>query len=252
MTGEPGRRPRRTVDCVRRWLREPGRFAEDLRRLFDPTRRSYRRLFRMTLRDWFLHHHRHVVFGQCSWMGVRTLKNPLDAWIYQEILHEVRPEVVIEIGSHVGGSTLYFAHLLDLLGAGIVISIDVDRTHFAAEHPRIVTITGDSADPKIVAEVARLAAGKRTLAIHDGDHVKDQVLRDLSAYSGMVSVGSYFIVEDGVIDLFDAGDGIGTRAAGPLAAVREFLRQHANFVVDRGRERYILTFSPMGFLKRVS
>ncbi len=184
-------------------------------------------------------------------MGVQALKNPFDAWIYQEIIYEVKPDVIIEIGSYEGGATLYLANLLDLLGKGMVISVDLDRTIFRVSHSRIVLVTGDSSSPETVAKVYELCAGKSVLVIHDADHTKKQVLKDLEAYSSLVSVNSYFIVEDGIIDLFRPGDSIGEFEEGPLAAVEEFISKNPNFVVDTERERYILTYNPKGFLKRV-
>ncbi len=184
-------------------------------------------------------------------MGVEALKNPLDAWIYQEIIYDVKPQVVIEIGSYSGGSTLYFAHLLDLLGSGVVISIDVDRSRFSVAHDRIEPITGDSSAPQVVRRVQELCDGKTCLVVHDGDHRKEKVLEDLETYSPFVTPGSYLIVEDGIIDLFRPRDGIGQFHSGPLAAIDEFLLRHPEFTVDSQRERYVITYNPRGFLRRV-
>lgn len=217
-----------------------------------PIRQPYHRLFKMTLRQWLLYHQRLVDDRKCRWMGVRAGKNPLDAWIYQEIIHDIKPDIVVEIGCAEGGSTLYLAHLLDAVGKGSVISIDIDRSNFHAEHDRIIPITGNSSDPETVAKVSELCRGKNALVIHDGDHTRDQVLRDLRAYEGFVGVGSYFIVEDGIIDLFVPGDGIRQCFHhGPLEAVEAFLKENASFTVDTELERYILTYNPKGFLKRV-
>lgn len=184
-------------------------------------------------------------------MGVRALKNPLDAWIYQEIIHEIKPDVVIEIGSAEGGGTLYLANLLDLVDKGKVISIDIDRSKYNVKHDRIVTITGDSASPEVVEKVAEQCNGKTVLVLHDGEHSREQVTKDLQAYSGFVSVNSYFIVEDGIIDLFKPKDSLGGRKDGPLIAVEQFIKNNSNFIVDKERERYILTYNPKGYLKRI-
>ena len=184
-------------------------------------------------------------------MGVHTIKNPLDAWIYQEIIYDVQPDVIIEIGSFEGGSTLYFAHLLDILGKGMVISIDIQRKIYNVEHNRIVVITGDSSSQEVILKVSELSTGKSVLIIHDGDHHKEQVLSDLQNYSKFVSLNSYFIVEDGIIDLFKPGDGIGSHREGPLAAAEQFLGKNRDFIADTERERYILTYNPRGFLKRI-
>jgi len=213
--------------------------------------RYYRRRFGMKLRRWLLYHQKEIVFDKCRWMGVPAMKNPFDAWIYQEIIHNVRPDVIVEIGSAEGGSTLYFAHLLDLLGKGCVVSVDVDRSRYAVRHPRIIVVTGDSSSPEVFDAVRRQCAGKTVLVVHDGDHHKEQVLKDLEQYAPLVTINSYFIVEDGLIDLFRPGDGMGVWFPGPLAAVQEFVRCRPDFVVDTECERYILTYNPRGYLKKV-
>ena len=221
-------------------------------RLLLPMREDYRRRWRMTLTQWLLHHQRAIVFENCRWMGVRSYKNPMDAWIYQEILYDVKPDVIVEIGSAHGGTTLYLAHLMDLIGKGAVVSVDIDRSKFSVSHPRIEEVTGDSGAPAVVARVSELCRDKSTVVIHDGDHSRDAVLRDLEAYGKLVSPGSYLIVEDGVMDLFRPGDGLGTFAPGPLAAIEAFLRVHPEFQVDLAQERYFMTYNPRGFLKRTS
>lgn len=219
-----------------------------------PLRRdSYDQKYAATLREWLIYHQKEIVFSQMNWMGVRILKNPMDAWIYQEVLYEIQPDVVVEIGSNYGGSTKYFANLLDIIGKGTVISIDIDRSRYSLEHDRVVVLTGNSADPEIISHVATLCRDKTVFVIQDGDHAKAQVLADLENYSPFVSVGSYFVVEDGIVDLFHDGDGMGFKEEepGPLAAVEAFLSRHDDFMVDDARERYILTYNPKGFLKRV-
>ncbi len=132
------------------------------------------------------------------------------------------------------------------------ISVDIDRSRFHVTHDRIRTVTGDSAAAETLRQVGALCEGKRGLVIHDADHNKGPVLRDLRAYARFVALGSYLIVEDGIVDLFRPGDGLGWFAEGPLAAVEQFVRENPNFVVDSTRERYVLTYNPKGFLKRVS
>jgi cephalosporin hydroxylase len=113
-------------------------------------------------------------------------------------------------------------------------------------------ITGDSSSYDTINKVAKICKGKSVLIIHDGDHRKDSVLKDLRAYSSFISLNSYFIVEDSISDLFKAGDGIGMFEDGPLKAIEQFLSENRNFVVDYECERYILTSNPKGFLKRIS
>ncbi|MBU1669549.1 MAG: cephalosporin hydroxylase family protein [Actinobacteria bacterium] len=210
----------------------------------------------MTLAQWLVYHQQEVhLKDNCSWMGIITYKNPLDIWIYQEIIHEVQPDVIVEIGSYAGGSTLFFAHMLDIIGKGIVVTIDIDRIVYEAEHPRIVTITGDSSSESVVGRVAELCEGRTVLVLHDGDHHAEQVIKDLRAYAPFVSVGSYLIVEDGISDQVRRGIGGGAfgdfPGGGPRAATREFLTECDDFIVDTSREHYILTYNPEGFLKRL-
>ncbi|MBU1670593.1 MAG: cephalosporin hydroxylase family protein [Actinobacteria bacterium] len=225
-----------------------------LRRVLRPERREYGGTFRMSVAAWLKAHQRD--FGRkAHWMGVKAEKNPLDSWIYQEIAYEVRPDAIIEIGSCAGGSTLMLAHFLDLVGKGKVISIDIDRERFVAEHERIIALTGNSRSPEIISKVEELCAGGSVLVIHDGDHGRDQVLADLEVYSRLVTVGSYLIVEDGIVDLFRPMSGAGIFGlwprGGPLPAIDRFLRDNPDFVIDQSRERYLITYNPHGYLKRI-
>jgi cephalosporin hydroxylase len=215
-----------------------------------PMRRDYRRRWDRGLRRWLIRYHTGILFDKVTWMGLPAWKNVLDAWIYQEIVHAVRPEIIIEIGNAHGGSTLYLAHLLDLVGRGEVIAVDIDHSQFQARHPRITTVTGDSLAPETLARVAELARGRQGLVIHDGDHSREHVLADLRAYAQFVQPGGYFIVEDTIIDLFRAGDGLGS-VNGPLGAVEQFVGEDPRFQIDAEREVFVLTFNPRGYLKRV-
>jgi cephalosporin hydroxylase len=201
--------------------------------------------------DWLLGLGAQIFEGGHHWMGVRALKNPLDAWVYQEIIHETRPEAVVELGSLYGGGTLFLAHMLDLLGGDrIVVSVDVNRDHYRAEHDRIVEITGDTASPEVVAKVQSLCSAKRTMVIHDADHHAHAVLQDLRNYGPLVSAGCYLIVEDGITDAMPSEKwGEGRADPGPFAASRQFRQEAPEFVVDAKRE-WQGTFNPRGFLRR--
>lgn len=229
----------------------PATFCRQLLHGGLPTRSDYRDRFRMTLKDWFLRHEREIVYQEPLWMGVRIIKNPLDLWIYQELIYRIQPDVILEIGSSYGGSTLYFANLLDLLGKGTVVSVDIDRSNYRIEHPRIHAITGDSGSPEVEKKVFQLCSGKKVLISHDASHYKEKVLSDMRRYSPLVPVGSYFVVEDGIYDLFSPLEGVGGFADGPFDAITEFLKENSSFEPDPKCERYVFTNHPMGFLKRV-
>jgi cephalosporin hydroxylase len=213
---------------------------------------AYDKKYSMTLREWLLNHQKNIVFSKCHWMGAKTLKNPLDAWIYQELIYTVKPDVIVEIGSYAGGSTLYFAHLLELMGNGMVISVDIDRANYKVSHKRITEFTGDSASPEVFQQVEQLCRGKAVLVMHDGGHEKEQVAKDLALYSKLVTRGSYFIVEDSIVDLFDEGEDLGTKYEGPMGAILEFIAENKHFEIDEECERYLLTYNQKGFLKRIS
>ena len=208
--------------------------------------RAYRDRYKMPSGDWLLHLYDELMENESTWMGVRALKNPLDTWIYQEILFRMRPDAIVELGSAQGGSTLFLCHMLDLLAldAGVV-SVDQTHENFRAKHPRITTVTGDTRDPEVVDRVRALAAGKNALVIHDASHEADIVLEDLRNYAPLVGPRGWLIVEDGVRD-YIAG------RPGPVDAVERFLAESEGFELDPSCERFLLTNNPKGFLKRVS
>lgn len=241
-----------------RWARNlklleenPALLAQKVSTWLRPMRKDYRRRWNLNLRRWLIRYQTDIAFDKITWMGVPAWKNVLDAWIYQQIIHEVRPEIIIEIGNANGGSTLYLANMLDLIGTGAVIAVDIDHSKFKVKHPRISLVTGDSAATQTLTAVESIAQGRTGLVIHDGDHSREHVLADLRAYARYVSPGSYLIVEDTVIDLFRSGDGLGN-VNGPLKAVEQFVRDDARFVIDLDSEFFLLTFNPQGYLKRVS
>lgn len=182
------------------------------------------------------------------WLGHRALKCPLDMWMYQEILHEVRPDVIVETGTFSGGSALYLANLCDILGSGRILTIDVDPQPDLPEHPRITYIRGSSTAPEVVDRVRELSQGQTVMAILDSDHHADHVLAEMRAYAPLIEIGSYLVVEDTNVNgnpvLPDWGPG-------PREAVQRFLGETDAFVVDREREKFFMTFNPGGYLKRV-
>ena len=234
----------------RLFVQDPRLFLKKLNTWFKPMRADYRRRWNRGLRHWMIRYQEELVFTRVTWMGTIARKMVLDAWVYQQILFEVKPDFVIEIGNAEGGSTKFLANMLDLLGHGEVIAIDIDHSLFQVSHPRIHLITGDSLAPETLDRAAKIAVGGRGLVIHDGDHSRGHVLGDLRAYAPFVAPGSYFIVEDTIMDLFRAGDGLGT-VDGPLEAVEQFVNEDSRFQIDAGREFFVLTYNPRGYLKRV-
>lgn len=175
--------------------------------------------------------------------GVPTWQNPFDVWVTQEIIFEMKPDVILEAGTFRGGSALLWAMLLRQVSPkGRVITIDIEdrRTAAAKKDPlarRVDFLLGSSTDPKIVADVKRRTAGKRVLVILDSLHTKEHVAKELAAYADLVPVGGYLIVQDTLV--------------GPVHAIREFLPADGRFEIDRSRERLMYTSNHGGFLKRI-
>jgi cephalosporin hydroxylase len=179
-----------------------------------------------------------------TFLGVAAWQNPLDAWITQEIVSEVRPDLIIETGTYRGGSAALWAFLLEVTNpAGRVVTIDVTDARDARVQEldvvkrRVEFLRGSSIDPKVVREVARRAEGRKVLAILDSDHGAEHVLGELAAYAPLISVGSYIIVQD--------------VPAGPGLAIERFLQKDDRFKPDPARERFMITNCAGGFLRRV-
>lgn len=187
-------------------------------------------------------------FANTYWMKVPCLKNPLDLWVYQEILAEVQPDLVIETGTYLGGSALFIAHMLDISGKGEVITIDIQDDMPRPTHPRIRYVRGSSADSLLIHSLLDHRPDETRLVILDSDHSKPHVLNELGLLAGYVSVGSYLIVEDTNLNGHPAYESFGE---GPGEAVEEFLGSNDGFVVDKSREKFLMTFNPGGYLKRV-
>jgi cephalosporin hydroxylase len=184
------------------------------------------------------------------WLGVPAYKCPLDLWIYQELLEELRPQLIIECGTADGGSAYFLASMCDLLGGGDIVTIDVESKFGRPVHPRITYILGSSIDPEVIAQVrARVPTTGNVLVILDSDHSATHVERELSVYAPMVTVGSYVIVEDTNVNNHPVLPDFGP---GPMEAVAAFLDGNDQFVVDQARQKYHLTFNPRGYLRRVS
>lgn len=182
------------------------------------------------------------IYDRSTWLGHKTLKNPTDAWLYQEIIFKVKPTFILETGVYKGGSALFLASMLDICQIdGEVCAIEINRELRVPYHPKILWIIGNSTDQKVVKQVISKAEGKKTLVILDSDHSSEHVLKEMQCYWPIVSRGSYLIVED---TWFMPGQG------GPYDAVEKFLKQNNNFKIDKTMHRYKTSNNPRGYLKR--
>lgn len=201
-----------------------------------------------TIREWIQYHQDHIVTSRTTYRGVPCWKNVMDLWVYQEIINETRPEVVVEIGVKHGGTTWWLADTLAVtVGEGTsVVAIDINLPSNPLP-PSAVMLHGNSLAPEIIERATGACRGRRTMVIADGSHAADHVLGELRTYGPMVTPGCYFIVEDGVVDVMDWTQ----FTPGPMVAADRFVAESGDFEVDRSRERFVLTYAPRGFLRRV-
>ncbi len=193
------------------------------------------------------------VWSDTYFMGKKVFKCPNDLWIYQEIFWEIKPDAVIECGTFHGGSALYYAHLFDMMNIdGTVITIDVDAMPDMPVHKRIKYLSGSSVSKEIVEQVKEFVKDKKkVMVILDSDHSKEHVAKELELYHGLVSKDSYLVVEDSNLNGHPVYSGFG-QGPGPMEALKEFLPNHPEFVIDKSKEKFLMTFNPNGYLKRIS
>lgn len=186
------------------------------------------------------------------WKGVKVLKCPLDLWVYQEILWEQRPDVVVETGTAHGGSALWFADMLESIGHGRIITIDIEGPLAFPNRPthdRIRYVHGSSTSPEIHGALNSELQGQNVLVVLDSAHNRRHVAAELELWSDLVPVGGYLIVEDTNVHGHPVSP---EHPEGPWEAVEEFLQNDARFVRDLEREKFGLTFNPGGYLHRVA
>ena len=211
--------------------------------------------------QWFVESCKYKYSYNFSWMGRPIIQFPQDIMAMQEIIWQVKPDLIVETGIAHGGSLIFYASMLELIGEGQVLGIDVDiRQHNRVEieqHPmfkRITMIEGSSIDEEIAKQVYDLAKGKsRILLVLDSNHTHDHVLKELELYSPLVTKDSYLVVFDTVVedmpeDFFpDRPWGKGNN---PKTAVWEFLKTNKRFKVDKDIEaKLLITVAPDGYLK---
>lgn len=187
-----------------------------------------------------------------TWMGVPIVKCPYDLFMYQELIFETKPDLIIETGAFLGGSALYLAHLCDILGHGTVLSVDLATDRTLPDHPRIEFVIGWSSTSKEVIEhVAEQADGKRCMVVLDSAHNRKHVLKEIGLYKRFVAKGCYLIVEDTNVHGYSYALGDIDQDGGPAEAVRDFQPRNNGFEVDRRPERLGMSQNPGGYLRRV-
>lgn len=184
------------------------------------------------------------------YFGYHFLKWPCDVQIYQELIFDLKPQLIIETGTYRGASALFYAHLLDQIGWGRVVTVDLlPVTVDYPRHPRISYLGGKSSvDPAVKQDIEKLLPDQgHVLVILDSDHSRDHVLQELNMYQHFVTRGSYMVVEDINLgtDLFRPEDGPGAQAA-----LDRWLPSHKEFRPDQQKANKYL-FSTNAWLRRV-
>lgn len=204
-----------------------------------------------------------------DWLGFPIIQWPQDVFAIQEIIWKVKPDLIIETGVAHGGGLIFYASLLELLGRGKVVGIEINllphNRRAIKRHPlsrRITLVDGSSVDPKVIKKVSRIALRhKKVMVVLDSFHTREHVLRELELYSKFVNKGSYIIVFDTIIEKFPRGYFSNRKDSSwrpwdkgnnPASAVKKFLKINKHFIPDKEIDCKILfTHAPGGFLKRV-
>lgn len=182
-------------------------------------------------------------------LGVEINKCPFDFFVYQEILYDIKPDIIIETGTKFGGSAYFLAVLCNELKKGKVITVDTVDQKNKPKHKRIKYLIGSSTDEKIITNIKRdIKKGNKVLIILDSDHSADHVYNELMIYSQFVTKGSYIIVEDTNVYGHPVYKEHGP---GPMEALEKFMKRNSKFISDKSREKFYLTFNPNGYLKRI-
>lgn len=241
---------------------------------------SENRAFQDLSRDWIRESGCHKWSYNFRWMGRPAIQFPNDAWAMQELIWDVKPDLIIEAGIAHGGSLICYASMLAMLDVADavesgevmdpsktkrkVLGLDIDiRSHnreAIEQHPMrpwIQMIQGSSIAPDVVTQVREIAKGyKRIMVSLDSNHTHDHVLAELQAYAPLVSQGSYCVVFDTIVEDMPSelsSDRPWGPGNNPKTAVWEYLETHKEFEIDKSiQHKLLITVAPDGYLKRVA
>jgi len=198
-----------------------------------------------------------------SWLGRPIIQYPQDIIAMQEIIWKNKPDLIIETGIAHGGSLIFYASILELIGKGEVLGIDIEiRQHnrkAIEQHPmfkRITMLEGDSVSNEIIEQVKNISENKeKVLVCLDSNHTHEHVLKELEIYSPFVSVNSYLVVFDTIIE--DVPNKLSNqrpwaKGNNPKTALYEFLKDRDDFIIDNIIDnKLIISVAPEGYLKRI-
>lgn len=198
---------------------------------------------------------------EIDWLGIPVIQTPEDLVLMQELIFRIQPEVIIETGVAHGGSLIYYASLMELLGKGKVVGVDIEiREHnrkAIEAHPlskRVELVVGSSISAGTLREVKkRVPAGSSVIVCLDSDHTKPHVLKELQLYQQFIRPGGYIVVFDTVISKLAAPGNSEEKYINnsPREAVDEFLRDNKDFEIDKSYNRLFVSSTPDGYLRRI-
>lgn len=203
-----------------------------------------------------------------TWLGRPIIQLPEDMIRIQEVIYQVKPDVIIETGVAHGGSLIFYASLCKVMEKGRIIGVDIEiRPHnrkAIEEHELfsyITLIEGNAVDERIVSQVQSLVKpGEKVLVMLDSNHTKQHVLEELKAYSDLVTVGSYIVAADGIMEQIAGAPRTNEDWSwnNPKAAAEEFVKEHKDFIIvepgfpfNEGNITERVTYWPGAFLRRV-
>jgi cephalosporin hydroxylase len=198
-------------------------------------------------------------YAHTTFLGIRSMQFPTDNWVMQEIITEVNPDFIIETGTAAGGTTLFYATVLDALNEkGKVLTMNIAPylpdpkvSQFRVWRERVEFTQGSSIAPEVIDAIAQRVRGAKVLITLDSGHHADYVLKELRLYAPLVSVGSYIVVQDTHLGGHPNHHESEGDDGGPWEAVATFMKTEKNFVADHSREKHLITQYPSGFLKRI-
>lgn len=222
--------------------------------------------FKKKSQDWFFHSLKHEYSYHFEWLGLPIIQYPQDIVAYQEIIWNVKPDLIIETGIARGGSLVLSASMLQLIGKGQVLGIDIDikkenlkkiESHFLKK--RIKMIQGSSIDENIIKQVKKIAKNKKKImVVLDSNHTHQHVLNELENYSQFVKKGSYLIVFDTIIEdipkkLTEKTSRPWKKGNSPKSAIKEFLKKNSRFKIDNMIDNKLqISVAPNGYLKCIN
>jgi len=212
-------------------------------------------------KQWFLNSFKYEYSYHFKWLGRPIIQYPQDIIATQEIIWKVKPDLIIETGIAHGGSLIFSASILELIGKGSVLGIDIDIRKYnrklIEKHPlfkRISMIEGSSIDKAIIQKVHNFSKGKKKVMVFlDSNHTYEHVLNELNLYSPLVTKGSYLVVYDTIIDDMPNSffsQRLWDNENNPQTAIKKFLEKNNRFKIDKSIDKKLLiTVAPGGYLK---